>query len=73
MSAELAHQKADKHLCVALHRKVRIRLHPSAVFVCGIIMCTISLNLPKSMVKMQEFRIKKCNFAKNAAHMNVVC
>ena len=59
MPAELAHQKADKHLCVALHRKVRIRLHPSAVFVCGIIMCTISLNLPKSMLKMQEFR-KKC-------------
>ena len=29
MFAELAHQKADKHLCVALHRKVRIRLHPS--------------------------------------------
>ena len=29
MSAELAHQKADKHLCVALHKKVRIRLHPS--------------------------------------------
>ena len=29
MSAELAHQKADKHLCVALHTKVRIRLHPS--------------------------------------------
>ena len=28
MSAELAHQKADTHLCVALHRKVRIRLHP---------------------------------------------
>ena len=25
MSAELAHQKADTHLCVALHRKVRIR------------------------------------------------
>ena len=24
MSAELAHQKADKHLCVELHRKVRI-------------------------------------------------
>ena len=31
MSAELAHQKADKHLCVALHRKLRIRLHPSMV------------------------------------------
>ena len=29
MSVELAHQKADKHLCVALHRKLRIRLHPS--------------------------------------------
>ena len=29
MSAELAHQKADKHLCVALHRKLRIRLPPS--------------------------------------------
>ena len=31
------------------------------------------LNLPKSMVKMQEFRIEMCNFAKNTAHMNVVC
>ena len=29
MSAELAHPKADKHLCVALRYKVRIRLHPS--------------------------------------------
>lgn len=29
MSAELAHQRADKHLCVALRHKVRIRLHPS--------------------------------------------
>ena len=29
MSAELAHQKEDKHLCVASARKVRIRLHPS--------------------------------------------
>ena len=26
MPAELAHQKADKHFCVALHREVRIRL-----------------------------------------------
>ena len=24
MSAELAYQKADKHLCVAFHRKLRI-------------------------------------------------
>ena len=32
MSAELARQKADTHLCVALHRKVRIRLHPSMAF-----------------------------------------
>ena len=36
MSVELAYQKADKHLCVALHRKVRIRLHPSTGTVCGI-------------------------------------
>ena len=28
MSAELAHQKADKHFCVAFHRKVRIRFYP---------------------------------------------
>ena len=35
MSAVLAHQKADKHLCVALHRKVRIRLHPSYESICG--------------------------------------
>ena len=34
MSAELAHQKAGKHLCVALHIKVRIRLHPSMELVC---------------------------------------
>ena len=32
MYAELAHQKADKHFCVALHRKLRIRLHPSMAF-----------------------------------------
>ena len=36
MPAELAHQKADKHFCVALHRKVRIRLHPSMESICGI-------------------------------------
>ena len=36
MSAELAHQKADKHLCVALHHKERIRLPPSTGTVCGI-------------------------------------
>ena len=36
MSAELAHQKADMHLYVALHRKVRIRLHPSIEHNCGI-------------------------------------
>ena len=36
MSAELAHQKADKHLCVALARKVRIRQHPSMESICGI-------------------------------------
>ena len=35
MSVELAHQKADKHLCVALHHKVRIRLHPSIENNCG--------------------------------------
>ena len=29
-------QKADKHLCVALHRKVRIRLHPYTESMCGI-------------------------------------
>ena len=36
MSAELAHQKVDKHLCVALHRKVRIRLRPSMALQAGI-------------------------------------
>ena len=36
MSAELAHQKADMHLYVALHRKVGIRLHPSIETNCGI-------------------------------------
>ena len=37
MSAELAHQKADKHFCVALHRKVRIRLRLSMVLLAEII------------------------------------
>ena len=36
MSAELAHLKMDKHLCVALRYKVRIRLHPSTETNCGI-------------------------------------
>ena len=36
MSVELAHQKADEHLCVELARKVRIRLHPSMEYICGI-------------------------------------
>ena len=36
MSAELTHQKADKHLYVALHHKVRIRLHPSTETLCSI-------------------------------------
>ena len=36
MSVELAHQKTDMHLYVALHRKVRIRLHPSIDTNCGI-------------------------------------
>ena len=36
MPAELAHQRADKHLCVVVHRKVRIRLHPSMEPICGI-------------------------------------
>ena len=36
MPAELALQKADTHLCVALVRKVRIRLHPSMESDCGI-------------------------------------
>jgi len=35
MPAERAHQKADKHLCVELHRKVRIRLHPSTETLCS--------------------------------------
>ena len=36
MSAELAHHKANKHLCVVVHRKVRIRLHPSMESICSI-------------------------------------
>ncbi len=36
MPAELALQKADTHLFVALARKVRIRLHPSKEHICGI-------------------------------------
>ncbi len=45
MSAELAHQKADKHLCVALHRKVRIRLHPSMALQAEI--CTECSNIKR--------------------------
>ena len=36
MSTELAHKKADAHFCVALHRKVRIRLHPSTESISGL-------------------------------------
>ena len=45
MSVELAHEKADKHLCVALHRKVRIRLHPSTEP-----NCSIASNILKQLV-----------------------
>jgi len=45
MSAELAQQKADKHLCVALHRKVRIRLHPSKALQAEI--CTECSNIKR--------------------------
>ena len=45
MSAELAYQKADKHLCVALHRKVRIRLHPSKALQAEI--CTECSNIKR--------------------------
>ncbi len=31
-----SYQKADKHLCVALRHKVRIRLHLSKEHICGI-------------------------------------
>ena len=43
MSVELAHQKADKHLCVAHHRKLRIRLHPSMESSCRISCCEITI------------------------------
>ena len=43
MFVELAHQKADKHLCVALHRKVRIRLHPSMEPACRIVSSMVIL------------------------------
>lgn len=45
MSAELAHQKADKHLYVALHHKVRIRLHPSMALQAEI--CTECSNIKR--------------------------
>ena len=50
MSVELAHQKADKHLCVAHHRKVRIRLHPSKESHCGIVGNKRGMNLKKNEV-----------------------
>ena len=37
MSAELAHKKADAHFSVECHTKVRIRLHPSTEFMCGVV------------------------------------
>ena len=45
MSAELAHQKADKYLCMALQRKVRIRLHPSMALQAEI--CTECSNIKR--------------------------
>ncbi len=45
MSAELAHLKMDKHLCVALRYKVRIRLHPSMALQAEI--CTECSNIKR--------------------------
>ena len=36
MFVELAHKKENMQFCVALHRKLRIRLHPSTEPICGI-------------------------------------
>ena len=78
MSAELAYQKAGKHLCVALHRKVRIRLHPSMESVCGIasntwgsrqvpydcIFGALSVNKVKNDIYSSLIPIKMRKFAK---------
>ena len=55
MSAELAHQKADMHLYVALHRKVRIRLHPSKEPVCGIASKNLCRMLPCQENKSKQY------------------
>ena len=55
MPAELAHQKADKHLCVELHRKVRIRLHPSKEPVCGIASKNLCRMLPCQENKSKQY------------------
>ena len=55
MSAELAHQKADKHLCVALRHKVRIRLHPSKEPVCGIASKNLCRMLPCQENKSKQY------------------
>ena len=78
MSAELAHQKADKHLCVALHRKVRIRGYTllwnifvalqailgSRQVLCDCIFGALSVNKVKNDIYYSLIPIKMRKFAK---------
>jgi len=55
MPAVLAHQKADKHLCVALRHKVRIRLHPFKEPVYGIASKNLCRMLPCQENKSKQY------------------
>ena len=52
MSAELAHEKADAHFCVALRHKVRIRLHPSTVFIAALLTRGVDIYPHSNIVKV---------------------
>jgi len=77
MSVELAHQKADKHLCVALHRKVRISytllwnifvalqaILGSRQVLCDCIFGALSVNKVKNDIYSSLIPIKMRKFAK---------
>jgi hypothetical protein len=56
---ELAHQKADEHFCVAFHKKVRIRLHPSRALGYGndCFFSFIFTNLEQQVIKSAKFSL----------------
>ena len=72
-SVEFAHQKADKHLCVELHGKERIRLYPSTESFCGLCRHVNQLMAyPNERIGHHEWILNLSLFYHNFFHSTII-